>query len=324
MIRIPASIQNFEWRYFLRELTLIIMGIWIALAINNWQQRREETRKELFILRELRENLAADLGELYAIRAQQFQSQRAAMSLLNHFLSKKPWHDSLSNLLVNAGNYYPFHPRRATFESMKTLGPTLLKNDYLRATLFRVYEERLDVLQTDLDMLMRRSETFWIPTIADKVTPIRPYVLAPINYAEMLNDPRVSSAAMLLWSDNRRLVLNASSAIIDTELLIRQIDREIRNIEQGRSRALAPVEKTLTLQGYPEAQTITVAGDFNRWDTTQCPMTRAADGWSATITLKPGLYMYKFVVDGQWIEDPANPDTLRNEYGTLNSVMLVE
>ena len=42
------------------------------------------------------------------------------------------------------------------------------------------------------------------------------------------------------------------------------------------------------------------------------------------VTLAPGRYEYKFVVDGIWSMDAGNPDFAANDFGTLNSLLVVE
>ena len=46
--------------------------------------------------------------------------------------------------------------------------------------------------------------------------------------------------------------------------------------------------------------------------------------YTASIKLAPGRYEYKFVIDGTWCADPENLDFVRNEHGTLNSVVVVK
>jgi 1,4-alpha-glucan branching enzyme len=73
------------------------------------------------------------------------------------------------------------------------------------------------------------------------------------------------------------------------------------------------------------ASEVYVAGEFNKWSPTANPMEKGADGiWRATLDIPPGKYEYRFVVDGTWMEDPENPDTVPNPYGGLNSVITVE
>jgi len=69
-----------------------------------------------------------------------------------------------------------------------------------------------------------------------------------------------------------------------------------------------------------------VAGSFNDWDPSRTVMKRAKTGdrFSCRIKLKPGTYEYKFVQDGEWITDDANPAFAANDFGTLNSVLVLD
>lgn len=78
-----------------------------------------------------------------------------------------------------------------------------------------------------------------------------------------------------------------------------------------------------TLQA-PEAASVAVAGDFTSWELNPKPMKKNKSGqWKATVNLEPGRYEYKFIVDGQWVEDPENPERVPNPYGGCNCVRVV-
>ena len=96
-------------------------------------------------------------------------------------------------------------------------------------------------------------------------------------------------------------------------------------------KVLAEVERTaprhkkvtFTLRGYPDAQEVTVAGTFNEWNPGANAFVRKGDAWVAEVDAEPGRHAYKFVVDGQWMVDPANTQTEKNgEY--VNSIRTVE
>ena len=79
----------------------------------------------------------------------------------------------------------------------------------------------------------------------------------------------------------------------------------------------------LTLER-PGARKISVAGSFNEWNPERTPMSRDLEGtWRATLSLKPGRYEYRFVADGQWISDHNASESVLNEYGSTNSVLIV-
>jgi RHS repeat-associated protein len=69
------------------------------------------------------------------------------------------------------------------------------------------------------------------------------------------------------------------------------------------------------------ASHVYVAGQFNNW--TQAALTKNGSTWTITLSLTQGSYQYKFVVDGNWIQDPANPFTAPDGNGNYNSKLAV-
>jgi anti-sigma factor RsiW len=73
----------------------------------------------------------------------------------------------------------------------------------------------------------------------------------------------------------------------------------------------------------PNAQSVSVAGDFNGWNPAQTKLDRTDGGvWTVTIPLKPGRYEYMFVVNGkQWIADPLAAEDAGDGFGSQNAVL---
>jgi len=75
----------------------------------------------------------------------------------------------------------------------------------------------------------------------------------------------------------------------------------------------------------PDANEVSVAGEFNGWLPMTDLMTQGGDGvWRIVMPLDAGHYEYKFVIDGNWTEDLGNPETTPDPYGGNNSIVNVE
>ncbi len=75
----------------------------------------------------------------------------------------------------------------------------------------------------------------------------------------------------------------------------------------------------------PAAREVLVAGSFNDWQAQAMPMSKQRGGnWTAELLLKPGHYEYRFVVDGQWQDDPMAARFVANPFGGLNCVVEIE
>ncbi len=78
------------------------------------------------------------------------------------------------------------------------------------------------------------------------------------------------------------------------------------------------------LNGFENANKVSVSGSFNDWDQIGYAMKKEGNTWVLPYYFEPGKVSYKFIVDGQWILDPANPIKEENEFGTGNSVFWKE
>ena len=75
------------------------------------------------------------------------------------------------------------------------------------------------------------------------------------------------------------------------------------------------------------AHSVSVAGDFNGWSHVATPLKRNDSGLWLTEIAVPGAgrFEYKFIINGQrWIEDPSNGMKAPNDYGGLNSILVIE
>ena len=85
------------------------------------------------------------------------------------------------------------------------------------------------------------------------------------------------------------------------------------------------VKKELVLRA-PHAKSVKIAGSFNNWTpTNDYLMDQTEDGkWSKVLSLAPGEYQYKFVIDDKiWVEDESNYRVKIDPYYGKNSVLVV-
>jgi len=71
----------------------------------------------------------------------------------------------------------------------------------------------------------------------------------------------------------------------------------------------------------PEAQNVSLVGNFNNWDYTKT-MKKDKEGlWTSRVDLEPGKYEYRFLVDGEWQDDPKCQTRQANTFGTQNCIL---
>lgn len=69
----------------------------------------------------------------------------------------------------------------------------------------------------------------------------------------------------------------------------------------------------------PGAANVQLVGDFTHWEAQPISLHKGADGiWSATVQLPAGTHHYRFLVDGEWRNDPECTLLEPNPFGTEN------
>jgi 1,4-alpha-glucan branching enzyme len=74
----------------------------------------------------------------------------------------------------------------------------------------------------------------------------------------------------------------------------------------------------------PEASSVMLVGDFTNWQQNPVPLERGKGGvWRAMVALGAGTHRYRFLVDGEWRDDPECTLRVPNPFGSQDSVRKV-
>lgn len=72
------------------------------------------------------------------------------------------------------------------------------------------------------------------------------------------------------------------------------------------------------------AATVFLAADFTQWQKNALPMKKTKGStWALTVPLAPGTYHYRFIVDGEWRDDPDCTLRIPNTFGSQDNVRVV-
>jgi 1,4-alpha-glucan branching enzyme len=71
----------------------------------------------------------------------------------------------------------------------------------------------------------------------------------------------------------------------------------------------------------PGALSVQLVGDFTHWQKQPVHLKKESEGiWRTTVSLEPGTYRYRFVVDGQWHDDPECTLRVPNPFGSEDMI----
>ena len=84
------------------------------------------------------------------------------------------------------------------------------------------------------------------------------------------------------------------------------------------------IPKQQFLLSAPGAAAVCLVGDFTHWQEHPIPMKRSKSGvWKAVVELPPGTHHYRFLVDGEWRDDPECKLHAPNAFGSQDGVRVI-
>jgi len=139
------------------------------------------------------------------------------------------------------------------------------------------------------------------------------------NLVELVKDmntnpaPHVSTRDIFIFEDLKNNLTNTK--------VQEAVAFGVNNFKQNNIFVYKNSVVRLFLPGELRAHKIYLSGSFNNWNTVQIPMHQIPSGWIVNIKLKPGKYLYKYIIDGNWTDDPNNKLRENDDNGGKNSIM---
>jgi hypothetical protein len=229
MTRLSRVVTAVNWLYAVGEVVLIVVGILIALAFADWNDRRIERGHELAMLGELRNGLETDLATIKNELADIYRAEQRLMALQQLLTNPRPYDPSMDELFGIVYGARIVFLNTAPYESLKSTGLQTISNDELRsaiAHLFTVSYATM-LLNNDIDMKITLDiiRPFYLRNFRDIEFKLS---ATPIDYDVIFNDPYYRNIV-----DYRLIVLRSNRITSYTRII-----DEIRDV-------LAMLEKEL-------------------------------------------------------------------------------
>ena len=160
-IRYDLMEKNITGKYFkyaIGEIILVVIGILIALSINNWNDKRKLANTEIKILKEMNLALNNDIRNL-KINIRSYNNVKRSLEIIKEQLPLEiPTNDSLQYAFQNSLFNNSIAPNIGAYETLKAKGIELISNDSLRMQIIEVYEISYKYYQdTAQDMFLPKS-----------------------------------------------------------------------------------------------------------------------------------------------------------------------
>ena len=225
-------------KYAIGEIVLVMIGILLALQINNWNETRKDRVFEVKMLSEIRNALENDIVsfERSVLRLHKLDSATNVMA--EHIYKQSTFVDSLYYkgesrwYYLRAGIQYQYN--RGPYEAIKSSGIDRISNDSLRNKLIKLYdfdfprhEELTKWFDKDYEKQNEKLSSFL--SEAKVILTNGQYEFERTFSEDLFSNKEFIKLVGSIRSRGKSVSNSLSSMVTRMELMIAQIDHEINH-----------------------------------------------------------------------------------------------
>tara|TARA_R110001606_G_C15203220_1_gene631954 strand:+ start:103 stop:837 length:735 start_codon:yes stop_codon:yes gene_type:complete len=128
------------FKYAIGEIVLVVIGILIALQINNWNEREKARTFELKMLTEVKEALISDLKHSDRMIKRVNITKNACYNILEKVYDNIEYKDSLREEVSDLITGIQYQQTLGPYEAIKSVGLDKISSDSLRSELIAFYD----------------------------------------------------------------------------------------------------------------------------------------------------------------------------------------
>jgi len=240
--------------YALGEILLVVIGILLALQVNNWNEDRKFRTQQAGLLSDLSKDLEANLRELQIGYNQNSLLLDEYRGLMRAIKENQPASPAIDSLCLHLENWSSPYITSTAYESLKNKGLEVIENDSLKERIISMYDRTFVFLTEDYDRmewdfaatvktsLLNKyieyeeldSQANGSPVRADPMDPKAIYGsvrVAPVDFEAMKADNQFVNMLSQLIYNRARGVRVYSQVIEELDSLIEAIQRELEGLQ---------------------------------------------------------------------------------------------
>jgi hypothetical protein len=175
--------------YAIGEIILVVIGILIALQINNWNENRKMENQELKMLNELLVNLRADSIDHTGNMDWYGNASKSAEIVVQSLESQSPWNDTMA---LHYGWIFMkgiANLNTSAYENLKSRGFNIIRNDTIRKELTELHTIEYDrLLKYENEFSIDNSNQLVVPVFLKRLRMDKWWHATPLNYKDLLKD----------------------------------------------------------------------------------------------------------------------------------------
>ena len=188
-------------KYAIGEIVLVVVGILIALQINNWNEQRKNQAFEKEILEQIRANLIKDKLTLTDIKSN-FESALSSTDKILNASWNQNERDSVKYWLGDIIQFDRFQPLTNAYEVAKSKGLDLISNKQLRFIIGTYYDDDSKNVTKSIEDIENAFGRDWVDFMKNEVQEMKFKEYVILKDIEVLKDHPVAINNLRFNIDN--------------------------------------------------------------------------------------------------------------------------
>jgi len=225
-------------KYAIGEIVLVVVGILIALQINNWNELRKERKLEVVVLNDIKDNIIRN-NILIDDAIKTIDEINVSADLLISYLTSDSIPDTIFNDHIDQASRsgtFLFRLNTDGYESLKSIGFTIIENEMLKDEILSLYEVTYGEILTRLNFANNLYDSGWWKDYLYKTEPNR---IEPYDLQGLKKDKRFLTAINELYFIRNVFQSPIKESLIHSEKVLQLIEEEL-NKQNGLSKIENP------------------------------------------------------------------------------------
>jgi hypothetical protein len=218
-------------RYAIGEIVLVVIGILIALQINNWNENRKRQNEELFLLQDIKKNLETMLIDFTTDTIYNANTIVQYSKLENYIANDLPYSDKLDSIFGILTFWSSPYITATAYNSLQNKGLDLIKNEGLKNNLIKLYEVDLQKLIEDYTASETQLGSMVVePYLVKKVKRLHNQSLRmarPSDFESLKKDVEFSNILSHIIRQRKRGIEIYNEVMNKIKIVINEIDTEV-------------------------------------------------------------------------------------------------
>lgn len=221
--------------YAIGEIALVVIGILIALQIDNWNEARRSRVEEIQILANIKKAFLSDIDNQFALHYENIRGYiLSTQSALDHINKRLPLDDSVKQDLtvLSSGGSLNWTPQLTAYKRLEAKGIDIIENESLLEAILDIYNLEYPMIQNSFDNYLSNIHEFGRPLARTKFITSRMEgggaLFIPVNEDFVFESVELRNVLLVLNGNSTQIESRMLRAETHVNAVIGLIDEELR------------------------------------------------------------------------------------------------